>query len=132
MPRYPIYVPTLPDAAQQVIGVVHEDSEKASDILLEEGFAFKGYVDIFDAGPSVEARTSDLNTISNRQTSGFRVENTHPDTSLHIIASGKLDEFKATLANARYQADTHVLNITPAVQTTLQMQTGDDVNWIPI
>lgn len=132
MPRYPIYVPTLPDAAQQVIGVVHEDSEKASDILLEEGFAFKGYVDIFDAGPSVEARTSDLKTISESQTSDFKTASSNTEASLHIIASGKLNEFKVTLADASYQAASQILTITPDVQHTLQIQAGDKVNWIPM
>lgn len=132
MPRYPIYVPTLPDAAQQVIGVVHEDSEKTSDILLEEGFSFKGYVDIFDAGPSVEARASDLRTISNSQSTGFNTNVTKNDSSLHIIASGELEEFKVTLANANYQQDTKTLSISSDVQKTLQMEESDEVHWVPI
>lgn len=132
MPRYPIYVPTLPEAAQQVIGVVHEDSENASDILLDEGFAFKGYVDIFDAGPSVEARATDLKTISESQTSAFQVHENDDNSALHIIASGQLEEFKVTLAHASYQADTQALAISSQVQETLQMQEDDKVNWIPI
>ncbi|WP_418138573.1 arginine N-succinyltransferase [Marinomonas sp. RS-M-Aa-14] len=67
MPRYPIYVPTLPEAAQDVIGVVHEESSQSADILLNEGFEFRGYVDIFDAGPTIEARTESLHTIAEQK-----------------------------------------------------------------
>jgi arginine N-succinyltransferase len=68
MPRYPIYVPTLPEDAQDVIGVIHENSSQSADILMDEGFEFRGNVYNFHAGQTIEARTESLNTIANPKT----------------------------------------------------------------
>lgn len=100
MPRYPIYIPTLPDIAQQVIGVVHETSENVSQILLKEGFCFRDYVDVFDAGPTIEARQQDINTIVNSQTSSYQLSSTSlKEQDAYLIASGELEQFRVTLAN---------------------------------
>jgi len=60
MPRYPIYIPLLPEAIQQKIGAVHCDTEPAVAILKKEGFSTTNAVDIFDAGPMFEAQLTDL------------------------------------------------------------------------
>ena len=56
MPKYPIYVNLLSQEAQNVIGKVHKKTEPALRLLQEEGFSCRGYVDIFDGGPTVEAK----------------------------------------------------------------------------
>jgi arginine N-succinyltransferase len=53
MPHHPVSIPLLPPAAQAVIGQVHPDTRPALAILEQEGFAFTGMVDIFEAGPIV-------------------------------------------------------------------------------
>lgn len=63
MPRFPIYTALLPDNAQAVIGKPHADSVPAKAMLEAEGFVYDGYVDIFDAGPTLQARTDDLRAI---------------------------------------------------------------------
>jgi arginine N-succinyltransferase len=55
MPKYPIYVSLLSKEAQSVIGRVHEKTKPALQMLEKEGFSCRGYVDIFDAGPTLEA-----------------------------------------------------------------------------
>jgi arginine N-succinyltransferase len=60
MPRHPLYAAYLPKEAQDAIGQVHVDTEPARRLLEEEGFFFEGYVDIFDAGPVMQARVSKL------------------------------------------------------------------------
>ena len=50
MPKYPVYVSLLSKAAQEVIGKVHDKTEPALRLLKSEGFSWKRYVDIFDAG----------------------------------------------------------------------------------
>ncbi|MCT7653681.1 arginine N-succinyltransferase [Oceanimonas sp. NS1] len=56
MPKYPIYVSLLSKQARAVIGKTHEKTRPALHLLEEEGFSWRGYVDIFDAGPSVGAK----------------------------------------------------------------------------
>ncbi|GAC1424623.1 MAG: arginine N-succinyltransferase [Burkholderiaceae bacterium] len=60
MPRYPLYVAYLPREAQEVIGRVHVDTAPARHLLEQEGMFFDGYIDIFDAGPVLQARIADL------------------------------------------------------------------------
>jgi len=55
MPKHPIYIPLLPPEAQAVIGNVNDASRTALSILEREGFEFNGMVDIFEAGPVVQA-----------------------------------------------------------------------------
>jgi len=63
MPRHPIYTALLSDAARSVIGLPHPSGRAAMRMLEEEGFAYDGYVDVFDGGPTMIARTDQIATI---------------------------------------------------------------------
>lgn len=65
LPEYPIFVQLLHQEAQQVIGHPHPSSLGAEQILLNEGFVKTDYVDIFDAGPTLEASCNQIHTINN-------------------------------------------------------------------
>lgn len=62
MPKYPIYVDLLPEAARRVIGKCHADGEGALKLLQWEGFRYEHVVDIFDAGPLVTAGRESIRT----------------------------------------------------------------------
>ena len=55
MPEYPIYIKLLPAEAQAVIGQPHPATAPAMKRLISEGFYYNHYIDIFDAGPLLEA-----------------------------------------------------------------------------
>lgn len=55
MPHYPIYADLLPEAARDVIGRCHPNAEPAAALLRAQGFHYNNVVDIFDAGPCLEA-----------------------------------------------------------------------------
>ncbi|MET0309348.1 MAG: arginine N-succinyltransferase [Sphingomonas sp.] len=63
MPRYPIYISMLPEAAREAIGRPHDASVAALRMLEAEGFIHDGYCDIFDGGPTVHARTDAIRTV---------------------------------------------------------------------
>ncbi|MGI9279563.1 MAG: arginine N-succinyltransferase [Endozoicomonas sp.] len=67
MPRYPIYTRLLPKQARAVIGEPRPDREPVFNILEREGFSYQGYVDIFDAGPTLETGTDHLTTLRSSQ-----------------------------------------------------------------
>ena len=67
MPRYPVYANLLPDSARAVIGEVHDDTRAARTMLEQEGFRYEGYVDIFDAGPTVECFRDDIRAIRQKR-----------------------------------------------------------------
>jgi len=64
MPKFPIYIPMLPASAQEVIGNVHPRTEPALALLQAEGFRKNGYVDIFDAGPTIECQLDSIGGVS--------------------------------------------------------------------
>jgi arginine N-succinyltransferase len=63
MPRQPLYVAYLPQDAQDVVGKVHTSTAPARRLLEQEGMHFEGYIDIFDAGPVLQARVSELRAL---------------------------------------------------------------------
>src|SRR3954447_21327201 len=63
MPKTPIYVALLAESAKAVIGQPHPSGRAALRMLETEGFTFDRYVDIFDGGPTVTARTDTIRTI---------------------------------------------------------------------
>jgi arginine N-succinyltransferase len=63
MPRYPIYVSLLPDEARNVIARPHPDAEPAYAMLKAQGLRYNDVVDIFDAGPTVEAFIDHIDTV---------------------------------------------------------------------
>jgi arginine N-succinyltransferase len=100
MPHSPIYVPLLPEAAQWAIGQLHPDGELPFSILLDEGFDADTYVDVFDGGPTVEARVAMLRTV--RHARRAKVQHaTAASGDWHLLASTGRDAFRATLAQAR-------------------------------
>jgi arginine N-succinyltransferase len=75
MPRYPLYVALLPQEAQDVIGKVHAATVPARRMLEQEGMYFEGYVDIFDAGPVLQARVRELRAVRDSRLAQIH---THP------------------------------------------------------
>jgi arginine N-succinyltransferase len=72
MPRHPIYIPLLPLEAQAVIGRVAAETRRAHAILEAEGFEFSGMVDIFEAGPIIQAHRDSIRTVRDSRTATVR------------------------------------------------------------
>ncbi|HFB65633.1 MAG TPA: arginine N-succinyltransferase [Aeromonadales bacterium] len=98
MPRYPVYVSLLPKAAREVIGRTHPDTFPALKLLKRDGFRYQGYVDIFDAGPTIECYTDNISTIKASQL--YRVtisDKATQSTQAYFISNTEKDAFRATL-----------------------------------
>jgi len=125
MPKYPIYVPMLSKEAQAVIGKVHPDTEPALELLKKEGFAYKDYVDIFDAGPTIEVESEDIDTIKRSQplTIG-KIGSVNSDDSF-LIGNQKVSDYRAVLVHAeKYNSE---LTIDTAAAELLGVKVGDKV-----
>jgi len=100
MPKYPIYTQLLPPDAQAVIGRPHPAGEPAYRLLMEEGFRDDGYVDIFDAGPTVHAEIDNLKAVKDSQlttvTAVIRHSEEAADSPFSLISAGRSTEFRAT------------------------------------
>lgn len=96
MPAYPIYISLLPDDAREVIGQVHANTAPARAILEKEGFSWRGSVDIFDAGPVLEAETDNIRAI--RESYSLpALQLMTPQATPTIVANGQFDNFRAVL-----------------------------------
>lgn len=131
MPKYPIYASLLSPEAQAVIGKVHDKTKPALRLLEKEGFSFRGYVDIFDAGPTVEARRDDIVTIKQRQDYPVTIGCAEAGAP-HIICNQALDNFRATTANLIVDADKGQAIIDQATTSALQLNEGDFVSAVPL
>lgn len=63
LPQWPVYLALLPKEVQEVIGKTSLETTPALKILENEGFNITTDVDIFDAGPKMEAHTKEIRTI---------------------------------------------------------------------
>ncbi len=99
MPHYPIYVPLLPDAAQEAMGQVHPRAQITFDILMREGFETDHYIDIFDGGPTLHARTSSIRSIAQSRVVPVRIDDgAGPGGRQYLVCNGQLQDFRAVVA----------------------------------
>ncbi len=125
MPAYPIYVALLPEKARECIGKPHESGVYAYKMLLEEGFENKGYIDIFDAGPVVNTRISNLKCIKNSARKKAIVSDNVGASQEYLLASGVCAEFRCARGEAAIKGDDVV--ITPEMARVLNIDHGSDI-----
>jgi arginine N-succinyltransferase len=127
MPRYPIYVDMLPKDARECLGKPHDSAIGAYKMLLEEGFAFNNYIDVFDGGPLVDAQTKRLRTVrkSRVYTVSDIVASVEGEESL--LAAGAVSTFRACKAPAKIEGESIALRTDAA--KALGVGRGDKVRW---
>ncbi|KUM44424.1 arginine N-succinyltransferase [Pseudomonas sp. EpS/L25] len=119
MPRFPLYTCFLAPEARQVIGRVHPDTEAARRLLEAEGFNYQGYVDIFDAGPTLEAETAKVRAIRDSQRLVLAVGTPGDDAEVYLIHNRKCQDCRITSARARLAAGTLVVDLATARELRL-------------
>jgi arginine N-succinyltransferase len=100
MPRTPIYVALLSDAAKTVIGQPHPSGRAALRMLENEGFSYDRYLDIFDGGPTVTALTDRIRTIR-ESTEETVTEIGEGGRTKVLLAAGRLKDFRACCAQVK-------------------------------
>ncbi|MBS0478732.1 MAG: arginine N-succinyltransferase, partial [Proteobacteria bacterium] len=99
-PKHPIYVAMLTESARSVIGLPHPSGRAAMRMLESEGFAFEKYIDIFDGGPTMTARTDRVKSIAEAKTA--TVVATDDDGGDRVLAAtGRLSGFRCAFARLR-------------------------------
>lgn len=126
MPKYPIYVNLLSKEAQEVVGQVHEKTKPAIQLLKNEGFTFNGYVDIFDAGPTVEAKLNNIRTVRSSNHKKVIIGDNAGGQQV-MIANTELENFRATLADLSFDKDGDDIVITAKMAEALQISEGDTI-----
>ena len=128
MPKHPVYVAMLDDDARDVIGLPHPTGRAAMRMLEKEGFRYEGYVDIFDGGPTMLARTDDVVSVKDArggEVTGVGLEDGAASTA-SIVATGSLADFRSCYGRAVWGDDGVQLGATAA--ETLGVGVGDQVH----
>ena len=125
MPRTPIYVALLTDAAKAVMGQPHPSGRAALRMLEEEGFYFDRYVDIFDGGPTVTADTDDIRTVR-ESTLETVCEIGESGKTKALVAAGRLKEFRCCSASVKKLPRKGVC-IDPEAAELLEVAVGDEI-----
>ncbi len=123
-PKAPIYVSMLPDSARAVMGQPHPSGKAALKMLENEGFIWDGYVDIFDGGPTVTARTDAIRTI--RKSISVRVADREPGQGQSmLLAHGRLQDFVACYGTVEISGDEAAIDAE--ARKLLGVKVGDEV-----
>jgi arginine N-succinyltransferase len=136
MPRHPVYVNLLAPEARDAIGAVHDDTRPARAMLEQEGFRYEGYVDIFDAGPTLECFRDNIHASRQSQLLPVQLGEEDPvpdslsDQVLWLVGNRKFAAWRAIVATAPRRVDR--LPLLPYAAETLGVREGDIVRAVPL
>ncbi|GAC16047.1 arginine N-succinyltransferase [Aliiglaciecola lipolytica] len=132
MPKYPIYVSLLSKAAQAVIGQVHEKTRPALQLLQQEGFICRGYVDIFDGGPTVEANIQHIRTAQASRKLPIKIDQQKAaDATLCFVINTKVKDFRAITTEVYVDQENDVAYISPESAAALLVSENDLIRFAP-
>lgn len=132
MPRQPLYVDYLPESAQEVIGKVHRNTQPARKMLEQEGMHFEGYVDIFDAGPVLQARVSELRAMrqSELHSAVLAADEPAPADVPTLVSNTDMKNFRMIVSAATPEAG--VIALGADELALLGVQAGDLLRTLPL
>lgn len=132
MPKYPIYVNLLSKAAQAVIGKVHEKTRPALQLLQQEGFSCRGYVDIFDAGPTVEANLEHIRTAQASKNLPIHIDDDKAQQGiLNFVINTQVESFRAVTTEVLVDRASGQAYISAAAAQSLQVENGQSIRFAP-
>lgn len=141
MPKFPIYTNLLSKEARAVIGLTHNNTRPALHFLEEEGFTWRGYVDIFDAGPSVECELSQIRSVRNSRQYRVHIGEAQAyeleQRAQYLISNGLFANFRALISEAVITVATNdqalpLVTLSTKVASLLNVSAGDTVRLVEI
>jgi arginine N-succinyltransferase len=130
MPRQPMYVTYLPEDAQAVIGKVHRSTAPARKLLEAEGMHFEGYIDIFDAGPVLQARVSELRAMRDSTLAIADPAAVSADTEPLLVSNTVLKDFRMIVTHSN--PVTGKIALTQSEMDLLHCQSGDSIRTLSL
>jgi arginine N-succinyltransferase len=136
MPRHPVYVNLLSEPARDAIGKVHDDTVPARSMLEQEGFRYEGYVDIFDAGPTVECYRDNIDAVRRSLvkraavTADAAAEAGGPDDVIWLVSNRRFDGYRAVVVPAPSRVERFPL--TAGAAAALEVADGEEVRAVAL
>jgi arginine N-succinyltransferase len=132
MPKHPVYIAMLPESAKSVIGVPHPSGRAAMRMLENEGFAWENYIDIFDGGPTMTARTDQIRSIREAKdvtiTEIRKFVGEQKVDQKKLLTLGRLHTFKAAYGWMDDRGDDVIIDAETA--RALNISVGDQVTYV--
>ena len=128
MPRHPVYTVFLSQAARDCIGKPHPSAEPAYEMLLDEGFEWDNYIDIFDGGPLVDAKTSQIRTIRESRAKRVFALGDASGGEMMLMAAGAVSTFRCVREQARVDGESVILSKETA--KALNVKVGDEIRCV--
>jgi arginine N-succinyltransferase len=132
MPKHPVYIAMLSEAAKAVIGVPHPSGRAAMRMLEEEGFAWENYIDIFDGGPTMTARTDQIRSIREAMDQKIVVIDAALGDSAvgekRLVSTGRLADFRTAYGWVEARGDGIALD--PGCAALLGVEPGMTVTHV--
>ncbi|NMG45847.1 arginine N-succinyltransferase [Aromatoleum toluvorans] len=130
MPHHPIYVPLLPDSAQNALGQTRAEYMPTYGLLIDEGFEAERYVDVFDGGPTFLVKRPLAHSIRIAQMLPLAVDAAigrgEPDG---LLINRETNRFRAVLAPAVRRPDGRVATTAEAANR-LELIDDDEVRCV--
>lgn len=131
MPKNTIYTNLLPASAQQAIGQTHQDTTPARCLLEGEGMRFTGYVDIFDGGPTLEARVNDIRAVQESQYVKVQLDDTPSQGEPYLVSTLAFAEFRCCMTSLIH-LNHNTIALSHQVAAALQISAGSTVRIVPL
>jgi len=128
MPRHPVYTVFLSPEARACIGRPHDSAKAAYEMLIEEGFEWDQYIDIFDGGPLVDAKTSQIRTIRESRVKRVFATGDVRDGAMMLMAAGAVATFRCVREKGQIDGDS--LIVSKETAKALNVKTGDSVRCV--
>jgi len=125
MPRHPIYAALLPEAAREILGKPHDNAMPAFNMLLREGFSYRGYIDVFDGGPLVDVDISDIKTVKQSKLYEIGAIADSGDAPVMLMAAGRLSTYRVARAPLKITDD--AVTIHKETAKILGVKKGDKI-----
>lgn len=134
MPSHPIYLPLLPTAVQDLIGQAHTLTRPALHMLLQEGFVYRNYIDIFDGGPTVEAKKEDLLSLRDSKIVSVKVKDAPPPNNSCFLLANLHEgyDFRASYGEAYIDLGENRCILPSALAEILAVNSGENIRILPI
>lgn len=131
MPRNPIYIKLLSNKAQAVVGKPHQSTVPAMSILLKERFRFNNYVDIFDAGPTLEAPLAEIKTIVSSRLMTIKNLSDEVSGREYLLGNCKIN-YRSTIDFALINKEENTCIISKKTAALLQIGCGEMLRLAPM
>ncbi|MGF1634331.1 MAG: arginine N-succinyltransferase [Phycisphaerae bacterium] len=129
MPDHPIYIDLLPKAARFAVGACHGEAVPALRLLWSEGFRYNNRVDIFDAGPLVQANLPEIRTVSQcRHMKLAGVTDAALALPTHLVSNGQTD-VRVVMTGVEFEGE--VLKLPAEAASALQVEPGMTLHVAP-